>query len=226
MRTRWTFYAQLSGQLWRFVWSCAVFNAVSGTNNDVLSRMVGGSMRHQPRPPTAEDLQRNVIDAGERYDVMLSTDVKVFNVNGVVPIQSVIHYYQNNFIPIFRLFNEAKLHDIVYVNVKTCNYDSPTPVQRWAIPMLMQGMNFVACAVTGSGKTAAYLIPILSRMMTERRIGVPNADGVRRPSTLILVPTRELASSISALYLQICQTLASAQYVYTAVRVLWNRCRH
>lgn len=86
----------------------------------------------------------------------------------------------------------------MYTNIKIANYDSPTPVQRWAIPMMMQGRNFVASAVTGSGKTAAYLIPILSRMMTDRRNGNDRnvIDGVRRPSTLILVPTRELAMQI------------------------------
>lgn len=66
-------------------------------------------------------------------------------------------------------------------------YKQPTPVQEQAIPLIMQEKDLIACAQTGTGKTAAYLIPLLNK------ISHSNHD---HTSTLILVPTRELAKQI------------------------------
>jgi ATP-dependent RNA helicase RhlE len=66
-------------------------------------------------------------------------------------------------------------------------FTAPTPIQRDAIPPGMSGRDVLACAVTGSGKTAAFLLPILHRLASRRR-------GVTR--VLVLTPTRELAAQI------------------------------
>jgi ATP-dependent RNA helicase RhlE len=66
-------------------------------------------------------------------------------------------------------------------------FTRPTPIQQDAIPPAMQGHDVLACAMTGSGKTAAFVLPILHRLMPKRR-------GVTR--ALILTPTRELAAQI------------------------------
>jgi len=65
----------------------------------------------------------------------------------------------------------------------------PTPVQKDAIPPALAGRDVLACAMTGSGKTAAFLLPIMQRLLTKRR-------GATR--ALILTPTRELAAQIDA----------------------------
>jgi len=66
-------------------------------------------------------------------------------------------------------------------------FTRPTPIQQDAIPPAMEGRDVLACAMTGSGKTAAFVLPILHRLMPKRR-------GVTR--ALILTPTRELAAQI------------------------------
>ncbi len=66
-------------------------------------------------------------------------------------------------------------------------FTKPTPVQEQAIPLIMQGRDLIACAQTGTGKTAAYILPTLHNLV--------NADH-RHLNTLILAPTRELAQQI------------------------------
>ncbi|MEZ5114996.1 MAG: DEAD/DEAH box helicase [Candidatus Nanopelagicales bacterium] len=68
-------------------------------------------------------------------------------------------------------------------------YEEPTPVQREAIPLLLTGRDVVAQAATGTGKTAAFALPVLH--------GLPAGDRGRRPVALVLVPTRELCIQVS-----------------------------
>jgi ATP-dependent RNA helicase RhlE len=71
------------------------------------------------------------------------------------------------------------------------NYTTPTPIQAQAIPHLLQGRDLLGCAQTGTGKTAAFALPILNRLALSRRAPV-----ARKPRVLILAPTRELAQQI------------------------------
>jgi ATP-dependent RNA helicase RhlE len=87
-------------------------------------------------------------------------------------------------------------------------YTVPTPIQSQAIPHVMSGRDLLGCAQTGTGKTAAFALPILHRMMqagqpqtSQPQSGHPHANkhaprGVRRIRTLVLSPTRELAAQI------------------------------
>ena len=68
-------------------------------------------------------------------------------------------------------------------------YEEPTPIQREAIPVLLEGRDVVGQAATGTGKTAAFALPLLQRMPAQGRAGAPHA--------LVLVPTRELAVQVS-----------------------------
>ncbi|KAH7127070.1 P-loop containing nucleoside triphosphate hydrolase protein [Dendryphion nanum] len=106
-----------------------------------------------------------------------------------------------------RNFEDAGLHPELMRNVKLCQYDYPTPIQCYCIPAVLTGHDVVAIAQTGSGKTAAYLIPILSRLMGKAKLLAaprPNAstynplvDRVRaEPLVLVVCPTRELACQI------------------------------
>ncbi|WP_040951007.1 DEAD/DEAH box helicase [Gorillibacterium massiliense] len=73
------------------------------------------------------------------------------------------------------------------------NYTQPTPIQEQAIPPALAGRDLFGCAQTGTGKTAAFLLPIIQRLSTQQ--GSPNGKRVIR--SLILTPTRELAIQIS-----------------------------
>ena len=74
--------------------------------------------------------------------------------------------------------------------VGASNYSTPTPVQKEAIPAILAGKDVWACAQTGSGKTAAFALPLLQNLPKLER-GTP-----RRLHTLVLVPTRELAAQV------------------------------
>src|SRR6516164_6240544 len=68
-------------------------------------------------------------------------------------------------------------------------YEEPTPIQRAAIPPLLEGRDLVGQAATGTGKTAAFALPVLQRILRE--------GGRAEPLALVLVPTRELAVQVS-----------------------------
>lgn len=84
-------------------------------------------------------------------------------------------------------FNELNLHDDVLNGVDAMNYLQTTPIQEQAIPIILQGKDLIASAQTGTGKTAAYLIPLLDQISREQS---------NQTSALVLVPTRELAKQI------------------------------
>src|SRR3954469_12658817 len=73
--------------------------------------------------------------------------------------------------------------------VSALGYEEPTPVQRETIPLLLEGRDLLGQAATGTGKTAAFALPLLQRL-TER-------TGSKRTRGLVLVPTRELAMQVA-----------------------------
>jgi ATP-dependent RNA helicase RhlE len=84
-------------------------------------------------------------------------------------------------------FTSLKLHPSLQRSVKELGFARPTPVQADAIPPAIEGRDVLACAQTGSGKTAAFLLPILQRLIDKPR---------GRTRALVLAPTRELAAQI------------------------------
>ena len=86
-------------------------------------------------------------------------------------------------------FNELGLSEKVLKAVETSGYDTPTPIQAQAIPHALQGRDILGIAQTGTGKTAAFTLPMLSLLERGRA-------RARMPRTLILEPTRELAAQV------------------------------
>ncbi len=84
-------------------------------------------------------------------------------------------------------FSSLKLHPSLLKGIKELGFARPTPIQLDAIPPAMEGRDVLACAATGSGKTAAFLLPILHQLIDRPR-------GTTR--ALIVTPTRELAAQI------------------------------
>jgi ATP-dependent RNA helicase RhlE len=85
-------------------------------------------------------------------------------------------------------FSTFELHHQLLKALKEKGFDRPTPIQKQAIPPLLEGRDVIGTAVTGSGKTAAFLLPILDRLIDQPR---------GKTRALILVPTRELAVQIN-----------------------------
>ncbi|KAG1708524.1 ATP-dependent RNA helicase DDX3Y [Nymphon striatum] len=99
-------------------------------------------------------------------------------------------------------FADSKLTEIIASNITLARYTRPTPVQKYAIPITMGKRDLMACAQTGSGKTAAFLVPILNQIYENgpptNAPQQPRIGGRRKqfPLALILAPTRELATQI------------------------------
>src|ERR1700740_3458699 len=86
-------------------------------------------------------------------------------------------------------FHELGLSEKVLNAVQASGYETPTPIQEQAIPYALQGRDILGIAQTGTGKTAAFTLPMLSRLEQGRA-------RARMPRTLILEPTRELAAQV------------------------------
>jgi ATP-dependent RNA helicase RhlE len=90
------------------------------------------------------------------------------------------------------LFEQLGLIEPLMKALKTEGYTNPTPIQQQAIPFVLQRKDLLGCAQTGTGKTAAFAIPILQILEQDRQ----NSRGYKHIRTLILTPTRELAVQI------------------------------
>nr|XP_043625043.1 DEAD-box ATP-dependent RNA helicase 52-like [Erigeron canadensis] len=98
-------------------------------------------------------------------------------------------------------FTDIDLGRVLNENIRErCKYVKPTPIQRHAIPVIMAGRDLMACAQTGSGKTAAFCFPIISGVLKVPSAKIPVVYGRRErvayPLALILSPTRELCCQI------------------------------
>ncbi|TWT54993.1 ATP-dependent RNA helicase RhlE [Rubripirellula amarantea] len=90
-----------------------------------------------------------------------------------------------------KTFSELKLIAPLERALKDQNYEIPTPIQAQTIPHALEGKDILGCAQTGTGKTAAFALPLLDFLGGEKRIAQPG-----RPQALVLAPTRELAIQI------------------------------
>ncbi|CAN8279908.1 unnamed protein product [Cochlearia groenlandica] len=98
--------------------------------------------------------------------------------------------------PPVNTFADIDLGEALNLNIRRCKYVRPTPVQRHAIPILLGERDLMACAQTGSGKTAAFCFPIISGIMKDQHVQRPRGARTVYPLAVILSPTRELASQI------------------------------
>lgn len=88
-------------------------------------------------------------------------------------------------------FDDLKLLEPINDALKAAGYDVPTPIQLQAIPALLEGRDLLGCAQTGTGKTAAFAIPILQRLVINHKNLIS-----KQPRVLVLTPTRELAIQV------------------------------
>lgn len=100
-------------------------------------------------------------------------------------------------------FSQFELHPDLLKAVHRMGYEEPTPIQQQAIPIAMSGRDLIGCAQTGTGKTAAFALPILNKLHPVRRAQI---------RALILTPTRELAAQIY----EVLQGLTAHTKIYTA----------
>jgi ATP-dependent RNA helicase RhlE len=94
-------------------------------------------------------------------------------------------------------FTEFGLDPALMESIESTGYEVATPIQEQVIPIILEGRDIIACAQTGTGKTAAFLLPIINRLLKHSNDGQVNC--------IVLVPTRELA-------IQIAQNLEGLSY--------------
>lgn len=142
-------------------------------------------------------------------------------------------------------FAELGLNEQILAGVATLGFNAPTPVQAAAIPAVLAGKDVVASAQTGTGKTAAFMLPTLQRIAVEKPRGVENPDAKERdvaagptaaakrntkrgsakcnatakrnayPRALIITPTRELAAQIDDVAKSVCETTGQQAVIVT-----------
>ncbi|XP_051888759.1 probable ATP-dependent RNA helicase DDX4 isoform X2 [Pristis pectinata] len=133
-----------------------------------------------PAPPEEEDAIFAQYQTGinfDKYDEIL-VDVSGFNVP-----------------PAILTFDEAHLCETLNTNIRKAGYLKPTPVQKHGIPIVLSGRDLMACAQTGSGKTAAFLLPIIE-MLLRGKVVADRFKELQEPEVVIVAPTRELINQI------------------------------
>ncbi len=103
-------------------------------------------------------------------------------------------------------FADLGVNEQIVANLAALGLTKPTPVQAEAIPVLLQGRDLIAKAPTGTGKTAAFLLPGMTRIVSEPKEG-------RGPRILVLAPTRELAQQVTKAAISFGRGLRSARVV-------------
>ncbi len=91
-------------------------------------------------------------------------------------------------------FKELEIIEPILKALSVEGYTTPTPIQEQSIPILLQGKDLLGCAQTGTGKTAAFAIPILQHLYLEKQ---KKDSGKRKIKALVVTPTRELALQIA-----------------------------
>ncbi|KAJ7533005.1 hypothetical protein O6H91_13G028900 [Diphasiastrum complanatum] len=143
-----------------------------------------GAREHEKNPFAAEEQPNPVFDqenTGINFDAYEDIPVETSGENVPPPVNT---------------FAEIDLGESLNENIRRCKYVKPTPVQKYAIPISLAGRDLMACAQTGSGKTAAFCFPIIAGILRSPPIGRPRGARKALPLALILSPTRELSSQI------------------------------
>lgn len=108
------------------------------------------------------------------------------------------------------LFEQLSLIEPILSALKEEGYTTPTPIQEQAIPIILEGKDLLGCAQTGTGKTAAFAIPVLQLLCKHKLTSQPQKGGIK---ALILTPTRELAIQIEESFAAYGRNLGLTQLV-------------
>ncbi|XP_017281746.1 probable ATP-dependent RNA helicase DDX4 isoform X1 [Kryptolebias marmoratus] len=134
-------------------------------------------------PPTLPEDEESIFSHYETGINFNKYDEILVDVSGINPPQAIM------------TFDEAGLCESLRKNVSKSGYVKPTPVQKHGIPIISAGRDLMACAQTGSGKTAAFLLPILQMLMADG-VAASRFSEIQEPEAIIVAPTRELINQI------------------------------
>ena len=150
-----------------------------GDNGGAGGRKPMGKSNYCRKEEDLETLWKESSSTGINFSKYEKIAVNVEGENQTKPIQT---------------FDEAGFAPLLMRNIKRAKYETPTPVQKHGISILMAGRDLMACAQTGSGKTAAFLFPVINNLMARKS---ESKDGMAvTPQMLVMAPTRELIIQI------------------------------
>jgi superfamily II DNA/RNA helicase len=153
-----------------------------------------GDVGFKPREDRGKKKERNIRPPiNDDEESLFHT--KPTGIKKQAEIKVVVLGEDSNTIKKIESFQEPGFSVVLLENITRSKYDTPTPVQKFAIPIILKRRDLVACAQTGSGKTAAYILPILANILQD---GIQSGefDAIQTPQALILATTRELAIDI------------------------------
>ncbi|NXX13744.1 DDX4 helicase, partial [Podargus strigoides] len=133
-----------------------------------------------PPPPDDEQAIFAHYQTGINFDKYDEKAVQVTGYDPPAPLQA---------------FEEANLSQTLKVNIAKAGYSKPTPVQKYSIPIILSGRDLMACAQTGSGKTAAFLVPVVAHMLRDGVTAISFKER-QEPECIVVAPTRELVHQI------------------------------
>ena len=168
----------------------------------------------KPKPPIYRpaDLDENDeslydhISAGINFSKYEKIQVKVTGEDAPAPIKT---------------FDDIITSDTLKNGISKSKFTVPTPVQKYALPILMNGRDLMACAQTGSGKTLAFLLPICQWLFSNSKELSDNyGSDCQQPAALIITPTRELALQIYTEAFKFCAgSIIKPQIIYGGTSV-------
>lgn len=167
-----------------------------GAGNGNGGRATGGGWNNRSGWGRGREREANPFgeddNTEEMFDEQENTGIN-FDAYEDIPVETS----GENVPPPVNTFADIDLGEALNQNIKRCKYVKPTPVQRYAIPISLAGRDLMACAQTGSGKTAAFCFPIISGIMRgQHGQRPPRVPRMAFPLALILSPTRELSCQV------------------------------
>lgn len=163
---------------------------------------------YRPEEVDLEQEQQLKYDQGINFDRFDRIEVDVRGAN-IKPIDG---------------FDELITSDLLLKNIEKAGYKKLTPIQRYTIPALAAGHDLVGCAQTGSGKTAAFLLPVLQTILNERDLDSQYGQECQQPHCIVMAPTRELAKQTYVEALKLSRdSIIKCQYIYGGVQTGYLR---
>lgn len=170
------------------------------------SESFGAGDAPPPFKPDEVDLdeeERNKIDQGINFDRFDRIEVDCHGAD----IEPVDH------------FSDLITSELLINNIERAGYKKMTPIQRYTIPALARNLDIVGCAQTGSGKTAAFLLPVLQTLLQLEDVESQYGAETQKPYCLVLAPTRELAKQTYVEALKLSRdSRVKCQYIYGQIQ--------
>jgi len=169
-----------------------------GMGGDIRSRKHDGSKRFSRSRMSGKVQYELSLEPNEEYERELFGESR--------GVQIGINFSEYDKIPVdvsgvdcpaaIEAFDELLVSEALLNNIQLCNFASPIPIQKYSIPTVLADRDLMACAQTGSGKTAAFLIPVVETLCRRGPDDRSYSRSKYYPRSLILAPTRELAQQI------------------------------